>query len=220
LASESAERARAWLLEQGSPGATDAALSRSLTSTLGVTVQVRYENRFPADGGFYQVPVCGEVTAKADADVRQAFDKISHAMTPATVEQCEYASTLREYPADVAKAACEALARGNGQVNWFPTLSEVIGKCEELVLVRRLWLDAARRWTQPQARVPHVETEAERAASNAKREADARAVHDMLAAYKRALPERRRPKVRANYGPVDETGITALMRETLARQGG
>lgn len=182
---------RDWLLRQPNPEAADAALARSLTSSCGVTVSARTESRFPKSGGFYAVPVGYEIDEASDANLPAALAKVQQAMTPASVEQCEgwlvmlqaatarrtegeamtavayslYASELRQWPADVARAACQNLARGQvGEegANWFPTLAQLVAECRRLaaprkVLVASLKDRLARGAAKPKARTPEDE---------------------------------------------------------------
>ncbi len=166
--------ARDWLLRQRDPAATDAALVHSLTSTLGVTVSPRTELRFPVVGGYHRVVTGCGVELPTPESAGLALTKVEQALTPATSEQAEgwlvmlqastahrtddkaagavayavYASELRRWPADVAKAVCEGLARGLGRPpgpNWFPTLAEIIQECERLSAPRRAMRDALER---------------------------------------------------------------------------
>lgn len=165
------ETARDWLLRQRDPAETDAALIRSLTSTLGVTVSPVTELRFPPGGGYYRVVVGCDVASPAPENTDQALTKIEQAMVPATTEQAEgwlvmmqatmarradseassavayamYAGELRRWPADIAKTVCERMARGTGRpagTNWFPTLAEIATECEKLATPRIAMLRA------------------------------------------------------------------------------
>lgn len=169
------ERAvRDWLLRQRDPEATDLALTRSLTSTLGVTVSPTTSLRFPVAGGYYHAVTGCSVESPGSESTELALTKVEQAMTPATAEQAEgwlvilqastarrkgteasgavtfgvYASELRRWPADVAKTVCERMARGVGRppgVNWFPTLAEIAQDCEKLAAPRAAMLAALQR---------------------------------------------------------------------------
>ena len=235
--------AREWLLAQPSPRATDEALCRSLTSTLNVTPTLKTENRFPVDGGYYSVVVGCTYEIADPANVAPAAAKLRAAMTPATADQVEgwlvllqaataarpaseasaavayalYASELRQYPADVAKAACANLARGErGKVTWFPTLGEVIDACEELGHNRKAMLLGLEGWyPKPERGTPTEPPQ--------RSEEDKQRVRDMLASYHAEQAEReaakpKRPELPPIHGKTDEHGITKEMRELLKRQ--
>lgn len=246
LVSASNELARDWLLSQINPEAVDAALARSLTSTLGVTAMARVESRFPPEGGYYQV-VTGYALDILDHDnIPAAILKVEQACTPATPEQCEgwlvmlqaacahrtdsevssavayslYAAELRRWPADVAKGACERLARGKiGQVgtNWFPTLAELVAECERLASPRKALYAALHKWAPQPPRIAtprgiREPTEEDKAAVRRMAE-EAMASLRATAAAQRA-PIRELPTI---AGKADERGLTQEMRELMAR---
>ena len=163
---------RDWLLAQPTPAATDKALQTSLQSSHGVALEVRREARFPKEGGYYTVAAGCSIQLKPDATPEQALERMRHAMTPPTSVQAEnwlaalqvataggrksesgqelalslYAGALTRYPADVARAACLDLAmieRPGG--NWFPTLAEIISRCERAVGPRRVMVENLRK---------------------------------------------------------------------------
>lgn len=244
------EVARDWLLRQPNPEATDAALARSLTSTLGVTATPRTEWRFPVDAPAYPVPVSCDFEVRDRANVPEAIAKIEQAMTPATTDQCEgwlvmlqaatahrqdsdatsavtytlFASELRQWPADVAKKACERLARGKpGQTgtNWFPTLAELSQDCERLAGPRKVMLASLQRWA-PKG-LPHPNDRR----FGAPTEDEKKLVHRMAEQARAKLREaadNAKPRRVADFpstaGKPDETGITPQMRDVLARQRG
>ncbi len=182
--------ARDWLLRQASPKEADRALQASLTSSLNVVVRPRYETRFPPSGGFYDVAVGCDVTGDL-ANVTQAAERLEAAMTPAESDECEewlamlqaacarrndseaganvalslYTAALRQYPADVAKAACINIATKRG-TNWFPTLGELMAELDHLAAPRRSMLAALRnpRLAPPAPVNRKPETEEERRA--------------------------------------------------------
>lgn len=116
--------------------------------------------RFPVEGG-YQSDVVGYDLEGDEANFESALAKVRSAMTPPTKDQAEewlvllqaatagarrseagsmitlalYSGALARYPADVAKAACETLARTS---RWFPVLADIIEHCERLSTPRRL----------------------------------------------------------------------------------
>ncbi len=170
---ESDEKTRNWLLQRA-PEATDEALAHLLTSTLGVTVTLRTELRFPVEGGYYNTPIGYSVRAETAENLPLALTKVERAMMPPTKEQAEgflvmlqaatahragsdatnavaysiYSGELTRWPADVAKTVCENMARGVGRpegTNWFPTLAEISKECERLSERRRMMLRALER---------------------------------------------------------------------------
>lgn len=241
IASESA--VRDWLLRQPSPEAADAALARSLISTLGVTASPRTRHLFPSDGPAYSVVTGYGIEVVDPANIPAAIVKIEQALTPATTEQCEtwlvmlqastarrtdtefgsavaytvYAAELRRWPADVAKAACERLARGRpGQTGtyWFPTLAELVSECERFAAPRKALHASLQRWA-PEPTEPRQLEESDRAAIR-------RMADDAMAQLKATSESKRRigATLPSIAGKVDETGITAEMRALLARQRG
>lgn len=243
---ESAETARDWLLRQVNPEAADAALCRSLISTLGVTATPRIEHRFPPNAPAYRITTGCDFAVEDPVNIPAAIAKVEQAMTPATTDQCEgwlvmlqaatarrtdseattgvqyalYAAELRRWPADVAKAACETLARGRvGHVgtNWFPTLAELAQLCDQLASPRRVMLARLQHWTPPVERAPTARgipepTEEEKVAVR-KMAADAltKLRSDTEAASLK-------PALANTAGRVDEGGLTQAMRDLIARQ--
>lgn len=130
---------------------------------------MRTETRFPATGGFYTVAVGCDVEADP-ANIDRAIERLEAAMTPADRDQCEdwitalqaacarrndgeniaevaydlYTDALRQYPADVAKAACVGIATKPG-LNWFPVLGELTEKCDALASPRKHMLAGLKR---------------------------------------------------------------------------
>lgn len=238
------EPAREWLLRQASPGAADAALCRSLISTLGVTARAKAETRFPEGGRPYQVVVGFGLIVEDREQLPAAIAKVHQALTPASVEQCEgwlvmlqaacarrtdsavastvayalYASELRQWPADVAKSACERLARGRpGQTepNWFPTLAELVAECERLAAPRKALLASLQRWA-PEPQKP------QRPSGDEERAAIRRMADEALASLRSAPDRTKRPMrdLPSIAGKTDEGGLTAEMRALMARGEG
>jgi hypothetical protein len=240
----SESEARSWLLAQGSPQRADEALARSLISTFGVTVQVERETRYPLDRPSYSVVVRSYFQGPSESlkNIPAARARIEAAMTPATSRQTEewltmlqaatasragsaafaavtyelYAATLRKYPADVARAACEKLARGTPGVRptWFPTLGEIIDECDHLVAPRKAMSEAQVRRPAPQALNYRAEPSA----------AEKETVAAMVAAYRRRDDEQRAARPGPSLPPptpvpVDEHGLSASMRAWQARNG-
>lgn len=238
--------AREWLLRQATPEAADAALLRSLTSTLSVTARPETEWRFPEGKPAYSI-VRGFTFDIADREqIRAALDKISQAMTPATPEQCEgwlvmlqaatarradteattavsyalYASELRQWPADVAKAACERLARGRPDqsgTNWFPTLAELVAECERLAQARRSLFVCLQR----EMAKPAVEQQPRREPTSGERVAVHRMAQEaMVLLQERAAVSKAvtRPPPPSTAGKPDEGGLTPQMREYLSKR--
>lgn len=244
----SEETARGWLLRQANPAETDAALCRSLTSTLGVTALLRSESRFPPGGKPYQICVGCDLAIEDDASVPEAICKVEQAMVEATADQCEgwlvmlqaatahradseatsavaytlYAAELRRYPADVAKTVCERFARGmvgDGGVNWFPTLADMVKECERFAAPRRAMLNSLHRWGGVKA-LPYPSARGRPEPS----EADKELVRRMAAKALRDLADASAAKVAAQppmpaiHGKADETGLTPMMRDLIARR--
>lgn len=242
-----AEAARDWLLRQANPEQADAALCRSLISTLGVTARARAEYRFPEGGQPYSVVSGYDLTIEDEAQIPAALAKIEQALTPATAEQCEtwlvmlqaatarradsemsaavaytlYASELRQWPADVAKAACERLARGKPGLsgpNWFPTLAEVVQECERFAAPRKALYLSLQHWKPAPAYFPTARGVPEPSAE------DKAAVHRMAAEaldqLKATSEARKRPAgtMPNTAGKVDERGITPELRALMARR--
>ena len=244
------EDARRWLLRQPGPEAADAALCRSLTSTLGVTASLRTEGRFPTDGSpAYRVVTGCDFTVDDEANLPAASAKILAAMAPATLEQAEgwlvmlqaatahrqdsdatsavayslYAAELTKWPADVARSACERLARGKpgytGTV-WFPTLAELARECERLAAPRQAMLSALQSYTAPKA-LPYPSargrpepTDAEKAEVRRMwREAEAK-----LASTTKDNRTAARVEMPSTAGKPDEGGLTPEMRALIAKR--
>lgn len=164
------DRARAWLAVQASPPETDHKLRTWLQSSQGVELIEETENRYPADGGWHQV-VTGYRMRGSLTDHAAAYQKFKLAMTPPTRTQAEelvvlltittagrnrsqagnemamdvYANLLGQYPFDVAKSACEAVALTNEGGGWFPELGKLKRVCDELVSARQMMLEAVER---------------------------------------------------------------------------
>jgi hypothetical protein len=163
---KSSDDARRWLTDH-SPAEVDQALRTSLRSRLGVELQMDFEFRFPPGGGHYQVPVRSHLDGER-VNFPAALAKVRSAMTPPTIDQAEgwlallsvatagarrseagaeatmslYAAYLRRYPADVAKAACEAMATTS---RWWPVLADLLAACDRLAAPRRVMLAALER---------------------------------------------------------------------------
>lgn len=233
--------ARAWLLAQPSARAVDEALARSLTNTCGVIARPRTESRFPPGGGFYVVATGCDVQELEGADRAAAIYKMQTAMTPPTAVEAEgwlvmlhtacakrsgseadaaailtlYGGCLMRYPADVARDACQklALGKGNGETTWFPTLAEVNDMCAKLVSTRQVTLAALER---RDPRSPFEYHDPDALSRQQQREMVNRLTREFA-----AETEARRPPpapARANYGTVDETGITPTLRALVERQ--
>ena len=241
----SVDVARDWLLRQPSPEAADAALCRSLTSTLGVTAIPRTEYRFPADGDAYRVTVGCNFDIRDHAAIPAALDKIEQALTPASPEHCEgwlvmlqaatahradsgatsavayslYAAELRQWPADVAKAACERIARGKpcqSGTNWFPTLAELVKECERLASNRKAIYRALQRYVpQPD---PGPLAEPSEAQIEARRQETERVKAELRATAERLSPAAKHRDLPSTAGKPDEGGLTPQMRELIARR--
>jgi len=193
------------------------------------------------------VTVGCDFEVKDRANIPAAIQKIEQAMTPATMDQCEawlvmlqaatahrsdsdvssavayalYASELRQWPADVAKSACEKLARGkpgSTATNWFPTLAEVVAECEKMAAPRKVMLAALHNWAPVEAPYPSARgrpepSEAER---EAVRKMAASALHELAETAK--VRTARGLEMPSIAGKTDERGITPQMRELMARR--
>jgi hypothetical protein len=247
--SVSDETAREWLLRQASPEAADAALARSLTSTLGVTASPRTEWRYPNDAPAYRITTGCEFEIQDPGNIPAALAKIEQAMTPPTMAQAEgwlvmlqaatahradsdvtsavaytlYAAELRRYPADVAKGACERLARGkpgHTGTNWFPTLAELVAECERHAAPRRIMFARLQHWSPPK---PLPTTARGIPEPSAEEKATVHAMaQDALAQLQDSA--KRRQVVAASLpsiaGVPDIGGLTKEMRELMARRQG
>lgn len=163
------QTARQWLTSR-EPAAVDASLTTSLQS-LGVGLRLVSEGRFPDTGGMYRVVVGSIVSLAPGSDLDAALVKIEAANTPPDRSDAEgwvaalhvatagakrsgemgemtvelYAAALMQWPADVAKAACKALATTpKAETAWFPTLPELMAVCERLGSPRRAMLHGIR----------------------------------------------------------------------------
>lgn len=67
-----------------------------------------------------------------------------------------FSAALRQYPADVARDACQTLAVGK----WFPTLGELTGACDRLAAPRRVMLQGLKAW-RPKTERERLEQEAD-----------------------------------------------------------
>lgn len=67
-----------------------------------------------------------------------------------------FTTALRQYPADVARDACQILAVGK----WFPTLGEVTAACDRLAGPRRTMLQGLKAW-KPKTERERIEDEAD-----------------------------------------------------------
>jgi len=166
---QTAEAARQWLLRQDSPASADRSLQHSLTSALGVGLTPQVKATFPASGGWVDVVVGCDIALADEADVERAIQRVEAAMTPATADECEdwlammqaacarradseetatvaldlYSAALRQYPADVAKAACIQFATRRG-TNWFPALGELLEVADRMARPRQAMLAVLR----------------------------------------------------------------------------
>lgn len=169
--------ARAWLASR-KPAETDQAIRQSLTSQLGVSVNVNREWRYPEGKPPYQVTTSAGILAQSRENVRTAIGKVEFASVGPTQEQAEtmiaqlnqalaqrpttedeaevrldvYVHCLRRHPLDVAQAAVMELAnepRPGNATAWFPTLPELEGVCRKYGGDREAMLEGLRGWHEP-----------------------------------------------------------------------
>jgi hypothetical protein len=177
LTSQEQAKARAWLATR-KPTETDQAIRHSLTSQLGVSVNVKREWRYPEGKPPYQVTISAGILAQSTDNVRLAIGKVEFASVPPSHEEAElmvsqlqqalarrassedaaevgfdaYVHCLRRHPLDVAQAAVMELAnepRPGNAAAWFPTLPELEGVCRKYGGDREAMLDALRGWREP-----------------------------------------------------------------------
>jgi hypothetical protein len=136
LTSQEQAKARAWLGTR-KPAETDQAIRHSLTSQLGVSVNVKREWRYPEGKPPYQVTTSAGILAQSTDNVRLAIGKVEFASVPPSHEEAElmvsqlqqalarrassedaaevgfdaYVHCLRRHPLDVAQAAVMELAK-------------------------------------------------------------------------------------------------------------
>lgn len=148
--SESATRD--WLLKHD-PVEVDRLLLTSLRSSLNVEVMFESRITYPEGGGFKSEIAEAKVRAP-DGNFSAALVKVEASMTRPTIEQVEewislieeataprrrseagiavamtfFASSLSRFPADIVRSVCEQAAKGK----WFPTLGELLDRCESL----------------------------------------------------------------------------------------
>lgn len=215
---------------------------------MNVTALPKAEWRFPQDGDAYQITTGCDFKIEDEAVIPQAIAKIEQAMTPATQEQCEgwlvmlqastarradsdatsmvayavYTSELRKWPADVAKAACERLARGKlGHTgpNWFPTLAEIYHECQRMAAPREVMLSALHKWAPKELPYPSARGRPEPSEAD---KAQVRRMADQALAELNAAAERVNPRKTADLpsiaGKADEGGLTPLMRAAIERR--
>lgn len=224
------------------PREVDRALRTSLQSSLHVGVDVVTEGRYPNDRPAYRVVAAVHVDG-APEDVAAARRLYSQACAPAPTETVEdwlmalqaatagarrsdegsavalelYASAIRQYPADIAKSVCVHFATTS---KWFPALAEIVQRCDELYDERKrimAELERAERANASGLRMPapeirHIEP------SRKDREAVKAMAAETIAALKDTAAKRERPSYVFAVAPVDEAGLTAEMRELIARR--
>jgi hypothetical protein len=184
LTSQEAEKARAWLGTR-KPAETDQAIRHSLTSQLGVSVNVNREWRYPEGKPPYQVTTSAGIQAQSRANVLAAIGKVEFASVPPSHEEAElmvsqlqqvlarrasseeaaevgfdaYVHCLRRHPLDVAQAAVMELAnepRVGNAAAWFPTLPELEGVCRKYGGDREAMLEGLRGWRAPKPELVEV----------------------------------------------------------------
>lgn len=142
-------------------------LQASLMSSLQIVLDDEGEWRFPPDKPPYRL--IHNVFARGPREnIPAAYAKVAAAMVPATRDQVEewlamlqvataggrrsegssklalavYVNALKDYPADVVKAAAE---RAMAEEEWFPPLARLINACKHLSANRKLMLETFAR---------------------------------------------------------------------------
>ena len=205
---------RAWLVSQR-PDTVDAKIRASLTSQLGVVVNVNREWRFPEGRAPYQVATTAGLTGLSTANCSAALAKVEAAFTPLDRDHAErlvaqlqsvlarrsgsdetaeiafdvYVHVLLKHPADVAMAVVETLCtepRAKGATAWFPTPPEIEALCRDMSADRVALRTGLRSWR------PVSEAEAE--------------VQRLEAAYSRLMAEANTLDRKVGPGPASDTG--------------
>lgn len=127
------------------------------------------ESRFPKEGGWIDVVIGADLKLADTADLARAIERVEAAMTPAEQDQVDewlamtqaacarrpaseetaevvlslYSAAMRQYPADVARAACMHFATKRG-TNWFPALGELLEVADRMALPRQMMLATLR----------------------------------------------------------------------------
>lgn len=185
LTSQDQTAARKWL-DGKSPALVDETIRLSLTSTLGVSVNVRREWRYPEDRPAYLTAITAGVMALSTENIPLAIAKLEAAMTPPTHEEAElmvsqlqqalsrrsssdaasevgldlYVSILRRHPVDVAQAAVMELAtepREDNRTAWFPTAPELEGVCRRYGQDRTAMLNGLKSYRPPNPRQAEID---------------------------------------------------------------
>jgi len=212
--SSNPDASRAWLASQR-PDTVDARIRASLTSQLGVDVNVKRVWMFPEGQKSYQVPTSVGLTGLSKENLSAALAKVESGFTPLTREQAEtmvaqmdavlsrrgrggdtaelamdiYVGVLMSHPADVATETVRFFTvepRKDGGTAWFPAPPELEAHCRKLSAERIALRSALQRW---------------------------KPVHPVVAERNRLEEEYRKAMGRASGlrmmvgpGPVDDTG--------------
>ena len=205
---------RAWLVSQR-PDTVDAKIRASLTSQLGVVVNVNREWRFPEGRAPYQVATTAGLKELSTENCSAALAKVEAAFTPLDRDHAErmvaqlhavlarrngsgetaeiafdvYVHVLLKHPADIAKAVVETLCtepRKDGGTAWFPTPPEVEAMCRDLSSDRIALRTALRSWKP----IDPAQAEVER----------------LEAVYRRLRSEASALETKIGPGPASDTG--------------
>lgn len=170
---QTSQKVREWLLSK-TPAEVDEATRRSLTSSLGVTVNEVWEGRYPEEGRPWKELVSVGLTGLSTENLSQAIAKVEAAMTPPSRSDCDrmiaqlqavkarrnasadtaemaldiYSHVLLQHPADVAREAVQSFVMAPGNP-WMPDPGELDQKCRAMGASRRYLLQRLKTWKPP-----------------------------------------------------------------------
>ena len=133
---------RDWLLKRA-PAETDRAMRASLISPSSAVVSQEMIDRDRQRVEAVMIAATYDQAEEWLVALQAATAGGKRSEASATVALDLYAGCLLQFPADVAKAACVALALSE---DWFPPLAKLNAKCEALVEERVRMLAAIRKW--------------------------------------------------------------------------
>lgn len=134
----------------------------------------------------------------------------------------DYVAILGDVPLETLEAAMLA---------WCRTAADFLPKPGQLLELTRdrhgesalaaYRIRAAKRWSPPVSKPVYIEgTERDLESEAARRKAMAGEIKAIAKSFSMAVPEKPKPQWPGKPAPVDETGISAEMRELLAKQRG